>query len=99
MAIPFKSIRYPAPPEGEPHRWGFQIVREIKGKDQENQVWSPMSRDEASFFAQMGIIEGMTDISTSRNLEFLPTFTAVQYGSIDPAVPAFRTRRWTRTRD
>ena len=91
MAIPFKSIRYPAPPEGEPHRWGFQIVREIKGKDQENQVWSPMSRDEASFFAQMGILEGMTDISTSRNLEFLPTFTAVQYGSIDPAVPAFRT--------
>ena len=92
MAIPFKSIRYPAPPEGEPHRWGFQIVREIKGKDQENQVWSPMSRDEASFFAQMGILEGMTDISTSRNLEFLPTFTAVQYGSIDPTVPAFRTR-------
>ena len=91
MAIPFKSLRYPAPPEGEPHRWGFQIVREIKGKDQENQVWSPMSRDEASFFAQMGILEGMTEISTSRNLEFLPTFTAVQYGSIDPAVPAFRT--------
>ncbi len=89
MAIPFKSLRYPSPPEGEPHRWGFQIVREIKGKDQENQVWSPMSRGETSFFSQMGIIEGMTDLSTSRNLEILPTFTAIQYGEIDPTGPRF----------
>ena len=89
MAIPFKSLRYPSPPEGEPHRWGFQIVREVKGKDQENQVWAPMSRDEASFFAQMGILEGITDISTSRNLEFMPTLTAVQYGEHDPALPGF----------
>ncbi len=89
MAIPFKSLRYPGPPEGEPHRWGFQLVREVKGKDQENQVWAPMSRDETSFFAQMGILEGMTDISTSRNLEFLPTLTAIQYGELDPTLPEF----------
>ena len=87
MAIPFKSLRYPAPPEGAPHLWGFQIVREVKGKNQENQVWAPMSRDETSFFAQMGILEGMTQISTSRNLEILPTFTAIQYGEIDATVP------------
>ena len=89
MAIPFKSLRYPSPPEGEPHRWGFQIVREVKGKDQENQVWGPMSRDETSFFAQMGILEGMTEISTSRNLEIMPTLTAIQYGELDPALAAF----------
>ena len=92
MAIPFKSLRYPKPPEGEPHRWGFQIVREIKSEDQENQVWAPMSHDETSFFSQMGIIEGMTNISTSRNLEILPTFTAIQFGSIDPTVPEFATK-------
>ncbi len=92
MSIPFKSLRYPRPPEGEPHRWGFQIVREIKSKDQENQVWAPMSRDETSFFTQMGIIEGMTDISTSRNIEILPTFTAIQFGSINPTVPEFATK-------
>jgi hypothetical protein len=89
MAIPFKSLRYPTPPEGEPHRWGFQIVREVKSKDAENQVWAPMSRDETSFFAQMGLIEGMTDLSTSRNLEILPTATAIQYGAIDPTRPGF----------
>ena len=48
-----------------------------------------MSRDETSFFAQMGLLEGMTDLSTSRNLEILPTVTAVQYGAIDPTVPGF----------
>jgi hypothetical protein len=89
MAIPFKSLRYPKPEAGEPHRWGFQIVREIKSKDEENQVWSPMSRNETSFFAQMGLIEGMTDLSTSRNLEIMPTVTAIQYGDIDPTRPAF----------
>ena len=31
MAIPFKSLRYPRRSDGAPHRWGFQIVREIKG--------------------------------------------------------------------
>ncbi len=90
MAIPFKSLRYPSPPDGEPHRWGLQIVRQVRGSNQENQVWSPMSRDEASFFAQMSILEGMVDISTSRNLEILPTFTAIQYGEIDPTGPGFR---------
>ncbi|MEQ1855069.1 MAG: DUF5916 domain-containing protein, partial [Longimicrobiales bacterium] len=89
MRIPFKSLRYPSPPEGEPHRWGFQIVREVKSKDQENIVWAPMSRDETSFFAQMGLLEGMTDLSTSRNIEMLPTVTAIQYGDIDPTRPDF----------
>ena len=83
MAIPFKSFRYPEQQPGVEHRWGFQFVREIKGKNQENVVWAPMSRDVQSFMGQMGVLEGMTDLSTSRNLEILPSFTAIQYSSID----------------
>ena len=84
MAIPLKSLRYPRRPEGETHRWGLQIVREIKDKDQENIVWAPMSRAEPSFYSQMGVLDGMTGLSTTRNLEVLPTFTAIQYGEINP---------------
>ena len=84
MAIPLKSLRYPRRPEGETHRWGLQIVREIKGKDQETIVWAPMSRAESGFYSQMGVLDGMTGLSTTRNLEVLPTFTAIQYGEIDP---------------
>ncbi len=87
LAIPFKSIRYPTRRPGEPHYWGFQIAREVKDKSQENIVWAPMSRDESSFFSQMGVLEGMTDLSVSRNLEVLPTFTAIRYGEIEPARP------------
>ena len=53
MAIPFKSLRYPARPGGAPHTWGFQIVRQIRDKD-ETIVWSPVSRDIAGFPAADG---------------------------------------------
>ena len=92
MAIPFKSFRYPERPPGVEHRWGFQFVREIKGKNQENVVWSPMSRDVQSFMGQMGVLEGMTDLSTSRNLEILPSFTAIQYSSLDGETGEFVNR-------
>jgi hypothetical protein len=89
MAIPFKSLRYPQRDGDQAHRWGLQIVREIQGRDRENDVWAPMSRDEQSFLAQMGVLDGMTGLSTGRNLEILPTFTAVQFGSLEGGSGAF----------
>ena len=84
MAIPFKSLRYPARAGNVPHTWGFQVVRQIRGKD-ETLVWSPVSRDIAGFLPQMGVLDGMTGLSTSRNLEMQPTFTAFRYGTFDEA--------------
>ena len=84
MAIPFKSLRYPARPDNVPHTWGLQIVRQIRDKD-ETIVWSPVSRDIAGFLPQMGVLDGMTGLSTSRNLEVQPTFTAFRYGTFDEA--------------
>ena len=88
LAIPFKSLRYPPVDEGEAHRWGFQVSRAIRGKD-ETVVWSPVSRNIAQFLAQMGVLEGLADLSTSRNLEILPTVTAFRTGALD-AAGAFR---------
>ena len=82
MAIPFKSLRYPQSGDGISHRWGLQIVREVHGRD-ESLVWAPVTRSIASFLPQMGILDGMTDLSTSRNVEIMPTFTGVQFGSLD----------------
>ncbi len=81
MAIPFKSLRYPAV-GNRPHRWGLQIARRIRGKD-ETVVWSPMSRDVSGLLPQMGVLDGLSGLSTSRNLEILPTVTAIQVGSLD----------------
>ena len=90
MAIPFKSLRYPQKDGDTPHRWGFQIARRIGGKG-ETVVWAPVSRSVAGFLPQMSVLEGMTGLSTSRNIEILPTFTAIQFGSLDPATGDFVT--------
>ena len=88
MAIPFKSLRYPSVGGGQAHRWGFQIARSIRGKD-ETVVWAPTSRDVSGFLPQMGLLEGLSGLSTSRNLEILPTVTAVQVGNLDTATGGF----------
>ena len=77
MAIPFKSLRYPTRQPGEGHRWGLQIERTIDGKN-ESVVWAPVSRNVMGMLRQMGVLDGMTNLSTSRNLEFLPTVTAIR---------------------
>ena len=82
LAIPFKSLRYPARGGDIPHTWGFQIARSIRGKD-ETDVWSPVSRDVAGFLPQMGVLAGMTGLSTSRNLEIQPTFAGNQFGTLN----------------
>ena len=88
ISIPFKSLRYPSRGSGEPHSWGFQIVRSIRSKD-ETVVWSPVSRGISGFLTQMGVLQNMTSLSTSRNLEILPTFTGIQVGSLDTTTGVF----------
>jgi hypothetical protein len=82
FAVPFKSLRYPARGSGEAHQWGLQIERDIEGKD-ESVVWAPLSRDVMSELGQMGTLDGMTNLSSSRNLELLPTVTAIQVGRLN----------------
>ena len=84
MAIPLKSLRYPTKGGDVPHTWGFQVARRIRAKD-ETVVWSPFSRDVAGFLPQIGVLDGMTGLSTSRNLEIQPTFTAFRFGTLDEA--------------
>ena len=81
LSIPIRSLRYPSRAPDEPHRWGFQIQREIRSKD-ETVTWSPVSSDIMGELAQMGTLEGMRDLSTQRNLEILPTVTAVRTGRL-----------------
>ncbi len=88
MRIPFKSLRYPSRAGGEGHRWGFQITRIIRDKS-EAQSWSPISRGVAGQLTQFGVLEGLSDMSRSRNLEFLPELTGFRLGSLDTDTGAF----------
>ena len=82
MRIPFKSLRYPSRAGGQEHRWGFQITRVIRDKS-EAQSWSPISRGVAGQLTQFGVLEGLSEMSRSRNLEFLPELTGFRLGSLD----------------
>jgi hypothetical protein len=82
MAIPIRSLRYPGRKDGEAHRWGFQVRRRIMSKN-ERAVWAPVSRDVMSFLAQIGTLDGITNLSTQRNFEILPTFTAIASGQLE----------------
>ena len=88
MAIPFKSLRYPARGSDESHQWGFQITRRIRGLS-EAVSWSPISRDVAGQLTQFGILEGLEDLSESRNLEILPELTGVTLGSMNRDTGAY----------
>lgn len=92
VKIPFKSIRYPEKKVGEEHRWGLQLHRSIESRD-EDAMWSPVSRGVPGFLTQMGVAYGIRDLSTSRNIELLPSFTAVRLGSLDRASGVYRTGR------
>ena len=88
MAIPFKSLRYPQRAAAEMHRWGFQITRIIRGKS-EAQAWSPISRGVAGQLTQFGVLDGLRELSRSRNLEILPELTGAQFGSFDTDTGTF----------
>ena len=91
MAIPFKSLRYPARGSGESHRWGFQIEREIQTKN-EIVHWAPISRNVLGFLRQMGVVDGITNLSTARNLELMPTVTAIAVGNLNRTTGEFATQ-------
>jgi len=90
MAIPIKSLRYPSRAPGDVHQWGFQILREIRGRD-ETVTWSPVSTSVLGFLPQMGTLDGMRDLSTRRNFEVMPTVTAIQVGRLNSANGAYAT--------
>src|SRR5262249_61226467 len=90
MAIPIKSLRYPSRPAGEPHRWGFQVLREIKSKD-ELSTWSPVSTKVLGFLPQFGVLDGMRNLSSRRNFQAMPTVTAVSVGKLNAPTAEYAT--------
>ncbi|MBM3296157.1 MAG: carbohydrate binding family 9 domain-containing protein [Candidatus Aminicenantes bacterium] len=73
MAIPFKSLRFPA---GEKQVWGLQLMRSIRRKNEEI-FWAPRSRDINGFLVQAGQIEIPGLIDRGGNLEIMPVLTGL----------------------
>ena len=76
IAIPFSQLRFAS---SESMTWGINFGRAI-ARNQEIGAWNPTPKTYGPMgqyrTAYFGVLTGLEDISPSRNLEFLPFFTA-----------------------
>jgi hypothetical protein len=68
MAIPFKSLRFPAAPR---QHWRIAVGRTIARRS-ESAYWPFITRDAADFVEQMAELEGLELISPGRNIQLTP---------------------------
>jgi hypothetical protein len=81
IRIPFKSIRYQA---DRVQTWGINIVRRVQHSGHQ-QTWTPARTGQASFLAQSGTLEAMTDLRRGLVLDVNPVTTARADGAPGPA--------------
>ncbi|TKJ31940.1 hypothetical protein CEE39_06630 [bacterium (candidate division B38) B3_B38] len=80
MTIPFKSLRFPSK---DFNTFGIVFIRIINRKNQ-YVTWPPISQDIDSPFIQEAELVGLEGIKPGRNFELLPSFTALQVGTVSP---------------
>lgn len=70
VRIPFSQMRFkPA----EEMTWGLQVYRWMHGRG-EDTGWVLWDRDQSGFVSRWGLLTGLRDVPSPRQLEFLPYF-------------------------
>ena len=77
IRIPFKSLRYQAT---DVQSWRIQVVREVQHSGHE-QTWTAADRSGASFLAQSGTLDGLTDLHRGLVLDVNPEITQHTLGA------------------
>jgi hypothetical protein len=80
IRIPFKSLRYQT---ADVQSWRLQVVREVQHSGHE-QTWTPANRAGASFLAQSGTIDGLTNLRRGLVLDINPEITQHTLGAETP---------------
>jgi Domain of unknown function (DUF5916) len=86
MAVPFKSLRFPA---GEAQSWGLALGRHTD-RLSENSFWPYITKRVEGFAQQMAILDGIENVSPDRNIFFIPygAFSGARFLETKP--PAYR---------
>lgn len=79
IAVPFKSLRFPARADGA-QQWGLSFVRSIRSAN-ETDFWPGNTSRVNGFMAQFATATGVTNVSPGRNLQLTPygTFTGARF--------------------
>jgi len=81
VRIPFKTLRYPS---AAPQSWGLHVTRMRQWNAHEDS-WAPARRAAASFLAQAGSLDGLTELKRGLVLDLTPELTATMNGAPAPA--------------
>lgn len=98
IRVPFKSLRYQS---AQVQDWGVNVIRRVQHSGYEN-TWTPVRQDAASFLAQSGTLDGLTNLRRGLVLDINPEITSGVEGSegirgwrYDGGTPEFGTSvRW-----
>ncbi len=71
IRIPFKSLRFQS---GHVQTWGLNIIRNVQHSGYQ-ETWTPARKASASFLAQSGKLEGLTDLRRGLVLDVNPVVT------------------------
>jgi hypothetical protein len=77
LRIPFKSLRYQT---ADVQSWGLSIVRHVQHSGYDDS-WTPATRSAASFLAQGGTLDGLTDLRRGLVLDVNPELTQSANGT------------------
>lgn len=72
IEVPFKSLRYQRAPV---QTWGINIIRKVQHSGYET-TWTQVVQEQASFMAQGGTLENLTDLRRGLVLDVTPEVTA-----------------------
>lgn len=90
MAIPFKSLRFPSQAA---QSWRIALSRYIP-RNNETSFWPYISLKQQGFIPQMGVLEGIENVSPGRNVQLIPYFTGAEARLLD-----YQTARYPAQRD
>ncbi len=79
FSIPFKSLRFP---QAEEQLWAATFWITHPRDSRNTYTWASISPDDPCFPCQFGELRGIRGIKAGKNLEFLPTLTGTQSGSL-----------------
>jgi hypothetical protein len=71
IRVPFKSLRYQS---ADVQSWGFNVIRKVQHAGAEDS-WTAAQRDAASFLAQGGQLEGLTEMRRGLVVDITPELT------------------------
>lgn len=77
-AIPFKNLRFP---DKENQEWKIHFIRTRARESRVQMSWAVISRDNSELLPQAGILKGIKNVKSAKQLEILPYVIGSQTGS------------------